>query len=297
MRGLTIIALVLIVGSTASAAPPPPPSEVFRADTRHPDEISAVGGMFPQYRPGTILDDNLTHHFDGSSLENGRSNFVSTSSAFLNALSHGAFRVRRTNNGSFEENSGFFIYRIRPAENFFNVDYSLNVARANSESEDDRNYLRRRLQDYDRMNEYAARGGIQGDRIISVIYITGQILNQINYDHGGVHYDEATSWGWNAMPGYNAAHDGDTGNPNPYPHVSRSTGITQVVVNETTSAEIPLRGALCYLPVTSTHTVLHNFPSNDTNKHDICPANQKIKTRTIVYGTAPILMITDINDI
>ncbi|MGO4612399.1 hypothetical protein AB4142_39280, partial [Variovorax sp. 2RAF20] len=53
-----------------------PVTVVYRADDRTLSQVKEAGGMRP-WREGTP-DDDLAHHFEGESIEDHSSNFVST---------------------------------------------------------------------------------------------------------------------------------------------------------------------------------------------------------------------------
>ena len=184
------------------------------------------------------------------------------------------------------------MYRIRPAENFFNVDYSLAAAANAATSEAEGNYLPARILDYGGMNEYVARGGFSYDRIMSVIYVDAATLNDISYNPDGDPHDDAASWGWHPIHDENTTYPGAMANTNPYPNVSHATGIMQVTVNETTGARTPLRLSTCYVstPV-GPSSYFSSSPGIAVGKRT-CPAKQAFASKSIIYGTPLILAIT-----
>jgi pertussis toxin subunit 1 len=134
---------------------------VYRVDSRSPEQIKQAGGMRPRASEGLVPDDDLAHHFDGESVVGGRSNFVSTTGDIRQAIDHSFNALGNSTTGY------VWIYEIRPDNNFYNVNASIIDVSQNAVTEDQRNraqYLIRSY--YTGMDEYAARGGFDYNRII-----------------------------------------------------------------------------------------------------------------------------------
>jgi len=147
---LFILIFLLIAASTLIASP----SRVYRADTRPPDGASGIfsTGFHPWGE-----NDNLAQHVLGFSL--GEENqfgsaFVATTADFEFAT--GPFFA--------EGRTGFWVYEIRPTNNFYSVVLSFE----HYVQTDD--YYQELLSDYRHQAEYAALGGIAREQIIRATY-------------------------------------------------------------------------------------------------------------------------------
>ena len=204
-----IVLVSLFYGFLPTSWAIPPISEVYRIDTRSPEEIRRVGGMRPRAIEGHIHDDDLAHHFEGESVEGGTSNFVSTTGTIQHAIDHLDFVA---NDGE-EEDQRVWIYLIRPTTNFYNVNASIAEVSQNAQNEEQRRRAQYLINSYyTGMDEYAAQGGFNDSRIISYIGITrAEISNNPN-----IIYDESL---WERNPTYDQQYDQNTTNTELYPYV------------------------------------------------------------------------------
>ncbi|ANI29870.1 hypothetical protein PL78_08560 [Yersinia entomophaga] len=208
-----------------------PVNLVYRADTRDLGEINAANGMRPW--AGPRVDYDLIHHFDGESVDDYTSAFVSTSASFRHSIEHAASLARANSEEPFEEDFRIFIYAIRPESNFYEVEGSIAHARDTSAEHSPRQAgLSALLHNYGGMEEWVALEGISAERIISFIEITGEILQ--NYYQSGQLFSNGF-WinRWQPNLGYNSANDGDISSSEFYTHIGNPRGYRDVIQGET----------------------------------------------------------------
>lgn len=230
---------------------------VYRVDTRNITEIQRAGGMWPRYEQGRP-DDYLIHHFDGESVEDGTSNFVSTSRTLADAVSHALFRLDDDNRET------YYIYAIRPNTNFYDVDASLQAARNNTSDAQVRMRYNGLLRDYAGMEEIVARGGIRSDQIIQYAELRYDMLPPQNQSRTFLFSDSYWASRWLNNPSYNHHYDGDTSNSNVYENVGLSGSSVLEVVN---SNEQAIRLGFTCMGVSS-----HQGPSSRSSLQSTCPA-------------------------
>lgn len=207
-----------------------PPTVVYRADERSLEEITGVGGMRPW--PGR-QDTDLIHHFDGESLEDQTSGFVSTSSGLRAVVEHAASMARPNSEEPFDEDFHTYIYVIRPGAEFYEVEGSIRAARdASTAGTALRDAYDAILRDYGGMEEWVALGGIDVGRVIHYAPLTGDMLRRF-YATGQLFSDTFWSHRWQVNAGYDPRHDADHGNSQPYATVGLPRGFTLTVQNGT----------------------------------------------------------------
>lgn len=206
---------------------------VYRVDDRDLSKINISGGMYP-WEEGQP-DDDLTHHFEGESLEGRRSNFVSTTSSLRTAVMHAASLARPNSEEPFSEEFVTYIYEIRPASNFFSVDESLiNARNLSPENSLRRERLTRLINDYTHMGEFVAREGFSHDRIIAYAELNGDMLRQYYNDHISALFTQSF-WNsrWIRNEGYNHSFDQDTTSTENYANMDTPLGVMNMVINGT----------------------------------------------------------------
>lgn len=215
-------------------------SVVYRTDNRNIHEILLSGGMWPWH--SETVDYDLTHHFEGESLEEQTSAFVSTSSSIASVVQHAASLARPNSEFPFDEDYLTYIYTVRPNNNFYDVQGSLRIARDNAPlNSQRRNRLERLLRDYTGMEEIVAVNGFSSDRIVEYAVLTGAMLNQYGIHSGSPLLSDvfwAERWRQEETV-YNHQYNSDTSNLMPYNMIDIPTGIRSVVVNGT-QPEVPL---------------------------------------------------------
>lgn len=222
------LAAAMIAASPAQAIVPP--SVVYRVDERALHELTGVGGMHPW--PGQ-QDVDLIHHFDGESLEDQSSAFVSTSSDLRAVVEHAASLARPNSEEPFDNDFQTYIYVIRPGADFYDVEGSIRAARnaagAGTPLWDGYSAI---LRDYGGMEEWAALNGIGVSRIIRYAPLTGAMLRRF---HASGQLFSETFWAsrWVSNTAYDPRHDADRGNSQPYGVVGAPRGFTLTVQNGT----------------------------------------------------------------
>lgn len=214
-----------------------PISIVYRADDRNIDEIRQAGGMFP-WNDGQP-DDDLAHHFEGESVEGGTSNFVSTSASLRSVVMHAASLARPNSRAPFDVEYVTYIYMVRPMDTFYSVDEALTAARNASTNPARRNRISTLINDYAGMEEFAARGGFNHNRIISYARLTGQMLTD-NYDSGSLFLSSYWSNRWINNVDYNVAFNNNVTSVDTYADVDTPRGLMLEVQNDD-QEPVPLR--------------------------------------------------------
>ncbi|AHF79060.1 Putative hydrolase (plasmid) [Sodalis praecaptivus] len=218
---------------------------VYRADSRKIADISAAGGMFPWGLDHLDPDTDLIHHFEGESLEERGSVFVSTSSSLAQVIQHASSLARPNSEEPYDHSFVTYIYAIRPTQDFYDVEASiLNRRNALPNESPLRTRLDRLLHDYGGMEELVAVNGIPFDRIIGFIRIDGNMLNRYGVSPGSPLLSE-THWSnrWErAGTRYETRYNIQGSSPQPYPIVAvnaEPTGSRRVVRNGT-ERDVPL---------------------------------------------------------
>jgi len=227
---------LLMASFSAAALPINPVSVVFRVDDRPMADIKEAGGMRP-WADG-IPDDDLTHHFEGESVEGHTSNFVSTTSSIRAAVEHAASLARPNSEEPFDSDFVTYIYQVRPDEGFFDVEASLARARDAAPTDSQRrSRLDRIIRDYTGMEELVARRGFSHDRIIAYAALTGEMLQRWGVASNSPLFSAAFWSGrWTRNADYNASHDSDRSNADVYGNVGDPEGSRSMVTNGTQPA-------------------------------------------------------------
>lgn len=278
MLKIFITLLIIVISPLSSAV-----NIVYRIDRRNMQEIRDAGGMWPRGLEYGLRDDNLAHHFDGTSVEGGTSNFVSTTASFRQAVDYAAALGRPNSEEPFNGDD-VYIYEIRPANNFYNVDEAFRFARDSTlDPSRERTALNELMQDYLNMEEYAARGGFSQDRIIAYAHLTNDMLTQY-YESGSLYSEAFWAGRWEQNTEYNPAYDDDTASEQTYRNVDATSGIISQVVNGSQPA-VPL-SFTCY-------------GVSDKRKHSLfssgflCPAKQHMTIRKMVYDPRLLSLISE----
>lgn len=219
---------------TAYAQTPPRISDiVYRADMRSPEEISEQGGFltWAQFE-GNTPDNNVANHLEGSSLANSTSNFISTSFSLSSVVNFGSVSYL-----DIAESGNFYIYRIRPNNNFYDINASLLNARdAQPQTSRLWNLYNSLFNLYHSEEEVSSLGPVSDDRIIEYVEVTEDMRDQFGDDL----LDEAF-WNdrWVNYVGYNHLYDGNRTSSQFYTNILPE-GIIRMIIDEETGAEIPL---------------------------------------------------------
>lgn len=239
MRDSVYIYIILLFFYVSSSWAVPPVNVVYRIDNRSMWVILADEGMWPNWESGDMIDDHLAHHFEGTSVEGGTSNFVSTTSSLTEAILHAASLGRPNSEEPFDLEYVTYIYMIRPARNFYNVDSSFRTARNTTRNDIQRNRLTSLINDYPSMEEWVAREGFLYQRIISSARLTGAMLNEYGVHHGSPLFSQLfweSRWVNNVH--YNHDYDGDMSNSQVYAEVGIPNGYIEQVEN---GNQLPVR--------------------------------------------------------
>ena len=253
-------------------------SIVYRTDDRDLAAIRDAEGMWPNWTEG-VPDDDLAHHFEGESIEGGSTNFVSTTASLRTAVMHAASLARPNSEEPFDQEFVTYIYQIRPATNFYNVDASLIAARDRAPaSSARRERLSHLINDYTGMAEYAAQEGFLQNRIISYARLDGPMLSQYYNDTNSVLFNPAF-WHnrWIVNPHYNTAFDNDTTSPDIYPVVENPRGIMGLVTNGTQPV-VPLS-----FTCMGTSSQRHPEKKHLLGAEPICSPNQYMNLKRNIY--------------
>jgi pertussis toxin subunit 1 len=216
-----------------------PTSEVYRIDERPLEEITRtdVNGMWPNTEGGTLqMNDDLSRHFDGEPRDGESSAFVATTASLEQAVNIAEERAQRDENGEIDVNDTrtVYIYVIRPAENFYEINGSFENAIAGATPPQQDN-LRAIINDYGNLDEWVAYHGFSADRIISYAEITGQMLHDDYYIMNDPSYWDSRMQS-NAL--YNRNYDNDQSSSTPYTNVGTTRGYTAVVNNSTAAEDV-----------------------------------------------------------
>ncbi|MBJ7264167.1 MAG: hypothetical protein JHC61_10760 [Burkholderiaceae bacterium] len=223
---------------------------VYRLDERSPAEIRKDGGIWPSTRQGSRLDDSLMNHYEGRSVRNGTSHFVSTwnlpyavtygiaglDTNFDSGESSDGFRLW------FEDSRQFYLYEIRPGNEFFDVRQAFVNARELAPTEAERRRFRSADVPHSSLHysqEVVARDGFGHRRIVRSAVLTGAMLNAY-INHSSPNITEPSFWTtrWQDNDSYERTFNGDTVSAHPYPLIERPFG-TRLVVHNATSTTTP----------------------------------------------------------
>ncbi|MBJ7263653.1 MAG: hypothetical protein JHC61_07910, partial [Burkholderiaceae bacterium] len=168
---------------TSSAWAYNPPDVVYRLDLRGPEIIGQIGFQPRTNGPGS--NRNMIPHIDGSSLVNQTSSLVSTSASVGQAVNHiRAFGLIDPETETYSSEHVFYLYSIRPSDEFYDVRHTLETASATPDAPDrSPNFIHQRQALLDRANffddadEVIATQGIGPDRILAYAEVTGTMLN------------------------------------------------------------------------------------------------------------------------
>lgn len=273
--GRCLLLLVAMASPMVSLAVNPV-TVVYRADDRTLSQVKEAGGMRP-WREGTP-DDDLAHHFEGESIEDHSSNFVSTTSSLRSVVEHAASLARPNSEEPFDEEFVTHIYVIRPDANFFDVDASLQAARdASPAGSTRRQRLDRLIRDYTGLDELVARNGFAHDQILSHAVLNGQMLRRYGVSEGSPLFSVAFWSGrWQSNGDYDPAHDSDHSSDLVYTSVDTPRGYSNLVVN----------GSQPAVPISFTCQGVH--PSSrkkrsTTAADNTCAPHQFMDTRRVFY--------------
>lgn len=237
------LAVTMLMAWTLEIQAAPTYDTVYRTDSRDMNAIAEAGGMFPW--PGEMLDADLLHHFEGESVEGQVSAFVSTTSSLAQAVLHAASLARPNSEVAFDADFSTYIYAIRPAGNFYDVEAALSHARDNAAPDSTlRIRLARLLHDYGGMDELVALNGFRVDRILRYARLDGSMLNRYGVSSGSPLLSDrfwAERWQTNGTH-YDRAFDRDTSASAIYPGVaihSLPAGVRQVIRNGS-QPDVPL---------------------------------------------------------
>ncbi|CNI73538.1 RICIN domain-containing protein [Yersinia pekkanenii] len=206
---------------------------VFRADTRdfetvQRQEMEGHGGFRPHVpNPGFVQRNNLTYHFQGVGDIPDSNQDVSASVAttwnFERVVAITMQLIDPNDDPEsehqFDPDSSAYIYDIRPAENFFDLigSFEMAIYQARSERDSDRvERLSALLEEFSDMDEIVAHNGFGPDRVIRYAELTGEMLNTIPMSElANPQYWEDNGL-WTVNDNYNRAYDNDYSNPLPY---------------------------------------------------------------------------------
>ncbi len=271
---------------TFSEAHASPTNVVYRVSTISPDELEGSGGIWPRSgnpveRIFRTVDDSLIRHLEASSIALGTSNFVSTWS-FEIALVYGVNAAVAS--GDSPSPARFYLYEIRPGENFFDVndaflnaqailtpEYRLEANRLES--------LRRSIiQDDPHTAEYVALGGIRQQRIIRYAELTRELLGRLPLLIIRAPLSDRTRWmsNWQTYAGYDIGHNADTVSRTHYPIAEQPIG-TRLVINATTTP-IPLSASCLGVSTASTSSGLSLHTELLSASPARCPGFQSMRT-------------------
>ena len=135
MMGLIALTIAPMTGYAITVV-----QKVYRADERPLEQIiSQYHGFYPRAAEGSqYYDSDLSHHFEGESVDNGVSPFVSTTSSLRSAVEHAASLGSPNSEEPFDPTYVTYIYDIIPADNFYDVQGSLTHAMLHSEPHSER---------------------------------------------------------------------------------------------------------------------------------------------------------------
>lgn len=212
---------------------------VYRVDTRDPLEIERQRGFHTWAETtNNYPNNNLASHIEGGSLGESHggdrtSNFVSTSSSLSAAVEFGLQNLL-----TFGVQESFYIYRIRPNHNFYDVNASLRNARDSNSSTPERSDLLNDLLDIyaTEEKEIIALGSISDERIVQYAEFSLEMYNEFR---SAVFQPDFWEDRWVNYFSYNHQYDQDQSNPDFYPEVEPN-GFMQVVLNEENGNQAPL---------------------------------------------------------
>ncbi|WP_174634764.1 enterotoxin A family protein [Yersinia thracica] len=232
-----VLFLITIASASLPALAISPVNIVYRVDNRPPEEITLVGGMFPYFH--LLHSNDLLEHFTGEAPEGYTSGFVSTTSLLEHAIEHSIFEFDIDSNGLYAGDFETYLYAIRPAANFYNVDESIAHARDTSPVNSYQyTMLRDALEEWGGMEEWVAYGGFVHNRIMSYAPINADLLNQ-HYQTGAMNSDIFWATRWHSNPSYSPQFDHNQSSSEAYPTVGTPNGFIIMAQNDT-GQQLPL---------------------------------------------------------
>ncbi|OAT22822.1 enterotoxin A family protein [Proteus myxofaciens] len=229
IRALIVVFLLLQIPFSWAINPT---SVVYRADSRTLSDIHEAGGMWP-LREGAP-DNDLTHHFEGESIDGMCSNFVSTSQSLRAVVEHAISLSRPNEFEPYDPEFVTYIYVIRPDLNFYDVEGSLTHARNSTNDANMRNLINRLLSNYSGMEELVARDGFSQNRILSYARLDADMLQRYGTSGNSALFTESF-WAsrWVNNPTYDYHYDQDISSSSPYQQVGMPEGAVLEVSNGT----------------------------------------------------------------
>lgn len=234
---LYLIILSVFCYPSYAQNPPQITNIVYRVDVRPPDEIVSQGGFLTwSQTTNNPPNNNIASHIEGDSLGstkgNSTSNFISTSSSLVSVIEYGL-----SNHLTPNVRERFYIYRIRPNNNFYNVNASLRNARdSQPHNSSVWNMLDSLLTIYEEEEEISSLGSIPADRIVQYAEVTIDLYYQHNDEILKESFWENR---WVDFEGYNHQYDNDRSSSEFYAEIS-PRGVIQMAVDERNGIEVPL---------------------------------------------------------
>ncbi len=266
-----------------------PFSTVYRVDRRPLEDMRAAGGMLPHVEAGLTANNGLISHLEG---ESGDSNFVSTAATIQAAVNFGdATLLPHSDSSLYDPNATIYIYRIRPAHNFYGLGASLEVV---MEATPDRR-LRRQLYDLlwqdsevGDQREFAALGGFGFSRIMDYAELTAGMIEEHGIGPDSPLF-RSSFWEsrWVANRSYNSDYDNDTTSPVAYSNLGEGTGMIAEVRNGT-SPTVPLRftcHGVSQLSFDSYSTVAQSNAHSLAASIRACPRLSDMKVEDRIYDS------------
>ncbi|MDR5018336.1 enterotoxin A family protein [Yersinia rochesterensis] len=287
------LSLITLVFTSLSASAINPVNIVYRVDNRPPEEITLAGGMFPYFN--LLHSNDLLEHFTGEAPMGYTSGFVSTTSLLEHAIDHSIFEFDIDDEGLYIDNFETYLYAIRPADNFYNVDESISHARdASPQNAYQYTMLRDALEEWGGMEEWVAYGGFAHTRIIAYAPINAALLNQY-YQSGAMNSDVFWATRWHSNPSYSPQFDHDQSSSIPYPTVGTPNGFIIMAQNEA-GQQLPLpvvTGTAC----NDSQNINHLIMKRESFAKSTC-LNEKFSTIKYFYNKkalASILLLLTLN--
>lgn len=281
MTAFQLVILIILFSLSPVAREVDSVNIVYRVDQRDISDIISAGGMWPNIDVDEVPDNNLMHHFEGEAVENGHSNFVSTSGSLQSVIHFAALRAREDSSSDYDQDFETYLYRVRPASYFYNVDTSLTAERDMfGRDSPEWGRLNTLLRDYGGMGEFAAREGFPHSRIISYARLTGDMLNQYllhNEDNSELFTESFWRERWIEHDGYNHEFDQNVTSSQVYPYVGQPTGVMRQAVNGT-QPPVPL--SFTCLGVGS---LPHSSNNRSVRSEGVCPSSEHMTISRKVY--------------
>lgn len=278
-----LILLYTIMCLTRAVPPITPHNIVYRIDSRNMAQIHEVKGMWPRVEEG-IPDDDITHHFEGESVEGRVSNFVSTAYSLRQAVKLAAFRAWMNDEEGVDPQYHTYIYMIRPDHTFFDLAASLYAIRDREPvGTPQRQRLDALINNYLGMDEVIARGGFSEKRIIAYAPLSAGVLQRqyfSNQDHNSTIFNqEYWSSRWIRNVYYDDSFDTDISNSNVFIQSVNPRGVMTEAIN---GSQPTITLGLSCLGVAHGHGMKHKYDYMTTIS-DVCSSHEHIKLRKTIY--------------